>query len=363
MTFSDSPQVVLEHDLAARLVRLLGGQVSELTRLSGGASRETWAFNLIAGDEVRKLILRRDPPASLVATAGAGRSGGMPLEAHVLRAARDAGMPVPEVIASGDADAETLQTGFIVMTNVAGETIARKILRDEPYRHARAVVVEQLGAAIAKLHALNPTSIVGLGVTEPLAHYRESLDTLAYPSPAFELGFRWLEDNRPANPRQTVVHGDYRLGNVIVDEHGLASVLDWELCHLGDPMEDLGWLCVRAWRFGGRGEVAGLGSIDELIGGYRSNGGEVDSEAVKWWMIAGTLIWGIMCIGQATAHLSGANRSVELAAIGRRVTEQEHDLLVHAKTTGFQNTCNTVRLIYLLRASKKSGGLNARNWP
>ena len=328
MTSLDSPQVVVERDLARRLTGLLGGPVTELRRLSGGASRETWAFNVGSHATVRPLILRRDPPASLVATLGAGRSGGMPLEARLLRAARDVGMPVPEVIASGDADPETLQTGFIVMTRVEGETIARKILRDEPYVHARSVVVDQLGVAIAKLHALDPTSIEGLGITEPLSHYREVLDTVAYPSPAFELGFRWLEANRPISPRQTIVHGDYRLGNVIIDERGLASVLDWELCHLGDPMEDLGWLCVRAWRFGGRGEVAGLGSIEQLIAGYRSAGGEADVEAVKWWMVAGTLIWGIMCISQATAHLSGSNRSVELAAIGRRVTEQEHDLMV-----------------------------------
>ena len=307
------------------MAQLLGGEIEALRRLTGGASRETWSFSLVGTEGGRTpLILRRDPPGR---TMSEGRHGGMPMEARVLRAAKAAGMPVPTVIAAGPADPEVLGTGFIVMEHVDGETIARKILRDEPYAHARSVVVRQLGAAIAPLHALDPASVEGLAFVEPLAYYRQALDDFGYPSPAFELGFRWLEANRPAVTRRTIVHGDYRFGNVIISEAGLAAVIDWELCHLGDPMEDLGWLGVRAWRFGGRGEIAGMGSVEELLEGYRSAGGVGDADAVRWWMVAGTLMWGVMCIGQAEAHLGGA-RSVELAAIGRRVAEQEHDLLV-----------------------------------
>ncbi len=317
--------LVPDDDLRQRLARLLGGEIEGLRRLTGGASRETWSFLLAASDGPRTpLILRRDPPGR---TMSEGRHGGMPMEARVLRAAKAAGMPVPTVIADGPADSEVLETGFIVMEHVDGETIARKILRDEPYAHARSVVVRQLGAAIAPLHAVDPASVEGLAFVEPLAYYRQALDDFGYPSPAFELGFRWLEANRPAVARRTIVHGDYRFGNVIIGEAGLAAVIDWELCHLGDPMEDLGWLGVRAWRFGGRGEIAGMGTVEELLEGYRSAGGVGDADAVRWWMVAGTLIWGVMCIGQAEAHLGGA-RSVELAAIGRRVAEQEHDLLV-----------------------------------
>ena len=311
-------------DLALRLSRLLGGRIHRLQRLSGGASRETWSFDLERDGELQELILRRDPPFT---NTGAGRSGGMPLEARLFAAASDANMPVPRVLASGDADPDGVETGFLVMTRVAGETIARKILRDEPYARARSVLVHDLGAAIAKLHAVPIDAIEGLEVSDRLERYREMLDALEYPSPTFELAYRWLKENTPKTPRQAVVHGDYRLGNVIVDANGLASVLDWELAHIGDPMEDLGWLCVRAWRFGGAGVVAGLGSLEELYAGYRSEGGVVDEQAVHWWIVAGTLIWGIMCALQASAHTSGVNRSVELAAIGRRVSEQEHDLL------------------------------------
>jgi aminoglycoside phosphotransferase (APT) family kinase protein len=126
-----------------------------------------------------------------------------------------------------------------------------------------------------------------------------------------------------------VVHGDFRLGNVIVGEQGLNAVIDWELAHVGDPMEDLGWLCVKAWRFGGGPPVAGLGSYDDLVGPYEAaRGVAVDRVAMHWWEVLGTWKWAIMCILQASAHLSGASRSHELAAIGRRVCENEYDLFL-----------------------------------
>ena len=124
------------------------------------------------------------------------------------------------------------------------------------------------------------------------------------------------------------MHGDLRMGNVIVDERGLAAVIDWELVHVGDPLEDLAWLCVKAWRFGAPLEVGGVGTIDQLVAAYEGAGGRpVDRDAFHWWLVQKTLQWGIGCMGQAWAHLSGAVRSHELAAIGRRVAEQEWDLI------------------------------------
>ena len=124
------------------------------------------------------------------------------------------------------------------------------------------------------------------------------------------------------------MHGDFRNGNLLVDARGLQLVLDWELTHLGDPMEDLGWLCVKAWRFGEPLEVGGVGTIDELVAAYEEAGGQtVDRDALHWWLVQKTLQWGIGCMGQANVHLSGMVRSHELAAIGRRVAEQEWDLI------------------------------------
>jgi aminoglycoside phosphotransferase (APT) family kinase protein len=278
--------------------------------LLGGASRETWSFRL----DGRRLVLRRDPP-------GAPRHGGMPVEAALLRAAHDVGAPVPEVVASGD--------DFVVVTWVDGEAIARRILRDDQYAEARAVLVRQVAEAAARVHRIEVTALPGLPSDEDLVAGQQALlDRLGEPHPAIELGLRWLTAHRPTPAGRTLVHGDFRLGNWLVDASGLAAVLDWELAHLGDPAEDLGWMCVRSWRFGSPLPVAGLGTREELLRAYATAGGAtVDEPTLHWWEVYGTVRWAIICIQQAAAHLSGAVRSVELATIGRRVCEVELDLL------------------------------------
>ena len=303
--------------LAAQLETALGAKVvTDLVRLSGGASRETWRF--VA--DGRPLILQRQ-------RSGDGRDMGV--EASVLRAAGAAGMPVADVIAAGTGDDSPLGASFMVMTAVDGETIARKILRDDEYTNARSALAAQLGAALAQLHAIDVDTAPGLVENDQITYYRDLLDTLGQAHPTFELAFRWLEQHRPSSPRRTIVHGDFRLGNVIVGTDGLRAVLDWELAHLGDPMEDLGWLCVKAWRFGSPKPVAGVGEYKELFAAYEAAGGDhVDPDAARWWEVLGTLKWGIMCILQCSAHTSGASRSHELAAIGRRVCENEHDLFL-----------------------------------
>jgi aminoglycoside phosphotransferase (APT) family kinase protein len=252
----------------------------------------------------------------------------MELEARLLRAAAGVGVPVPTVRAAGAADPTRLGTSFMIMDRIQGETIARRILRDPQFEQARHGLARQCGEALAKLHGVDGSTIVGLETIDPVDRYRLIYDQLGHRVETFELAFDWLKSNRPESRPSVVVHGDFRMGNLIVRPDGLASVLDWELAHLGDPMEDLAWLSIRAWRFGGDHPVAGVGSFDDLFDGYRSAGGVIDMRAFEWWLVAGTLMWGVMCIMQANAHLSGAVQSVELAAIGRRVVEQEHDLLM-----------------------------------
>ena len=297
-------------------------KVEGVSRLSGGASRETWRF--VA--DGRPLILQRQ------------RSGDvrdMGVEARVLRAAFAAGVRVPELLHSGsmgDAD-NPLGASYMILEHVEGETIARKILRDDTFASARKVLVGDLARSLAALHTIEPDAIGGLPSTDQVQQYRETLDglntTLGQAHPAFELAFRWLESNRPTESRRALVHGDFRLGNVMVDQNGLRAVLDWELAHIGDPMEDLGWLCVRAWRFGSKHPVAGVGAYDELIRAYQEASGlTADREEIRWWEVLGTLKWGIMCMIQASSHLTGVARSHELAAIGRRVCENEYDLFL-----------------------------------
>ncbi|MEZ5142005.1 MAG: phosphotransferase family protein [Acidimicrobiales bacterium] len=248
-------------------------------------------------------------------------------EASLLRAAAAAGVPVAPVVAATD-DPAVFGSACVVLGRLDGETIARRILRDDEYATARTVLVGQAAAALAAIHRIPIDQVPALREQEPVGDLRTLLDHLGQPHPAFELGLRWLAEHRPPAGRVTVVHGDFRLGNLIVGPDGLRAVLDWELAHLGDPTEDLGWLCVKAWRFGGWSPVAGLGSLAELTDAYAAAGGPpVDPAELHWWMVLGTLRWGVICILQAETHRSGMSRSVELAAIGRRVCETEYDLL------------------------------------
>jgi len=311
--------------LGSALAALLGvPSVENLTRLSGGASRETWRLEA----DGRRFVLQRQRE---------GDVRDMSVEARVLRAAHSAGVPVAELVASGaptdGGPAADIGGAFMLLSWVDGETIARKILRDDDFATARPRLVGDMATALARLHLIDPDEVAGLPSTDQVRQYRASLDSLnellGQSHPAFELAFRWLDANRPPITAQRVVHGDFRLGNLMIGPDGLRAVLDWELAHVGDPMEDLGWLCVRAWRFGSKQPVAGVGQYDELIDAYsRASGIDVDPDVVRWWEVLGTLKWGIMCMLQTSAHLTGVSRSHELAAIGRRVCENEYDLFL-----------------------------------
>ena len=250
----------------------------------------------------------------------------MRLEADAMRACRRAGLAVPDVVV--DDDGETLGTAGLIMDRVPGEALPRRILRDDEFAPARQVLVRDLGRFLAGLHAIDPAAVPGATDADALAQYREAYEWVDDVSPTFERAHEWLAASRPERAATTLVHGDFRLGNVIVDARGLAAVIDWELAHLGDPLEDVGWLCVKAWRFGAPLEVGGVGTIDELVAAYEGAGGQpVDRDALHWWLVQKTWQWGVICMAQAAAHLTGAVRSHELAAIGRRVAEQEWDLI------------------------------------
>ena len=248
-------------------------------------------------------------------------------EARLLSAAAVADVPVPGIVAASD-DRAVLGSSFVVMERIEGETIPRRILRDDEFADTRPLLAAQCGQALAAIHRIPPDEAPGLEHVDQVSQFRALLDSLGEPHPAFEIGFRWLEAHRVDSERTAIVHGDFRNGNLIVGPKGIRAVLDWELAHLGDPMEDLGWLCVKSWRFGESLPVGGFGTYDQLLDSYeRASGHPVDRDALRWCETLGTLKWGIMCILQAATHTSGAVRSVELAAIGRRVCEVEWDLL------------------------------------
>ena len=316
MTSPSAPASVSD-GLATALAPALGAPVAitDLRRLTGGASRETWSFT--AGDE--ELILRRDPPGR------PGDAGAMRREADVMRACTRAGLRAPEVLL--DDDGTLLGTTGLIMRRVPGETIARRILRDDEYAAARQVLVRELAEFLAGLHAVDPAEVPGTQSPDPMAIW-DKYQRLDQRSAVFDRTHEWLLAHRPAHTADALIHGDLRMGNVIVDRDGLAAVIDWELIHRGDPHEDLAWLCLKAWRFGAPLEVGGLGTIDELIEAYEAAGGRpIDRDTLRWWLVAKTFTWGVGCMLQADTHLSGRVRSVDLAAVGRRTAEQEWDLI------------------------------------
>ena len=311
-------------DVADRLGRAIGGTVTSIRRLSGGASRRTSAVDMEdAEGNVRALILQQQRGDGLT------NSSSVALEAALLRAAGEAGVPVPGVVAAGEADG--LDVGWLVVERLEGEAIARRLLRDEAYEEARRRLTANTAEALARIHTIaldGLPGLPGLPASDPLARPLEFLDITGEVRPVLELAARWLDANRPIATGRTVVHGDFRMGNLLVDASGLVGVLDWELAHAGDPAEDLGWLSARAWRFGGSGEVGGFGQLDDLLTRYgEASGRVIDQATVRWWQAYATMKWAVICALQASAHLSGATRSVELAAIGRRVCESEWDLL------------------------------------
>jgi aminoglycoside phosphotransferase (APT) family kinase protein len=301
--------------------------VTVATKLSGGASQETWSFDIVHSNGYVGAILRRSPNGYGAAPT---RAAGLDAEARLMQLAYDAGLPSPKVM-HVLRPADDLGTGFI-MTRVEGETIARKILRDEAFARARPILARQLGKVAAGIHDLQRAELPTLremSSTIEIAEIAREYRSFDWPRPVFELALRWLGDHDPGPSREvTLVHGDFRHGNLIIGADGVRAVLDWELAHLGDPMEDLGWICVNSWRFGEIDKpVGGFGSREELFAGYEAGGRKVDPDRVKFWEVMGTLRWGVMCCGMMQRFRMGPDHSMERAMIGRRASETEIDLL------------------------------------
>lgn len=326
-----SHPVELEERLTAYLGRRMGARptITALRPMTGGASREIWAFDLEAeGSGIQSLVLRMDPKSDYL-------EGKRSNEFEVMRLAFDAGVAVPEPLWLEE-DPGVLGGGFFIMRRVEGETLAKRLHRDPKYAAARERIVAQFGEALAIIHGIEVTPQLtasgGLKRLTPAAaiddqdaiYRRVAVD----PHPVIEYAIRWLRENAPPPGKMTLVHGDFRLGNVIFGEEGLRAVLDWELAQIGDPVEDLAWPTVRSWRFGrDQWPVAGLGTRERLHEAYEKAGGDpVDPQRAFFWEVYGNLKWAIITVSQVGSFLKGAP-SVELAALGRRTVEMEWELL------------------------------------
>ena len=321
-------------DFLEALSTVLAGNIDGFTelrtaeRLSGGASQETYRLTAVIDGEERPLALRR---------AAGGEYGsaedrpGLAVEAKLMQVARAAGVPEPEVYVTLT-EADGLGDGF-VMEWLDGHTLGARIVRSPDLADVRPHLARQCGEVLARIHAIDPIA-TGLAdhletvTTEEFVHAMwDSYKEFDSPQPMIDFTARWLLDHRPDEVEHRVVHNDFRNGNLMITPDGITGVLDWEVCHLGDPMRDLGWICTNSWRFGNRDlPVGGFGHYDDLFAGYEAvSGTSVDPGHVHYWEVFGSFWWAIGCLKMADHWRNGPDPSVERPGIARRSSECQVD--------------------------------------
>lgn len=309
--------------------------VRNLRPMAGGASQEIWSLDLdLEGSGAPlDLVLRADMGGSLLNALTRGD------EFRLLQIASRAGVKVPRPYWLCE-DTALIGRSFYITERVKGETIGRKIVRDESLAKARGRLAAGMGEELAKIHSVTPEN-TDLSFLPPVdsavpvggrtaEHLTRLLDLFGEePHPALELGLRWLRENSPPAGELSLVHGDFRIGNLMVGPEGLVAVLDWELTHVGDRYEDFAWPIVRFWRFGNNVKrLGGFADPREMFDAYeKATGRAVDTRRVHYWEVMGNAKWAIGARQQANRHLTGPQKSLELASIGRRVPEMELELL------------------------------------
>ncbi len=326
-------------EFRARLVDYLtevSGVIASVDRaepLAGGASRDMWLIEATFDREPQKLVLRRDLPTTMLESALSRAQ-----EFRLMQAAHSSGVKVARPRYLGD-DPSILGAPFFLMDYVPGIAIGRKVVQMPELAAARARLPQQMAQSLAAIHAIDlsahridflPAPAEGrTPAQDAIAQCRSILQALEIENPTFEFALRWADEHAPQPLRVCLVHGDFRIGNLIVDETGLAAVADWEFAHIGDPLEELGYCCMRDWRFGvGELRMGGISEREPFLQAYETHSGlQVDRQAVDYWEFLGNLRWAIICLAQADRHLSGRDPSVELASLGRRSAEMQYEML------------------------------------
>jgi aminoglycoside phosphotransferase (APT) family kinase protein len=288
---------------------------------TGGNSRETWISDVRIGAAERRVVFRCDPDYWI-------RPVEMRREINGLRLAEHAGVPVARVLASS----EEVDVGrpYVVTEFVDGTAMARRVMRDEKYAAARHDFARQCGEILACLHGATLLA-KDWPPYDPIEDLETYLADAAFESPALIGAARWLARNRPPAPAvASPIHRDFRLGNLMISGAGIVAVLDWETCQLGDPDEDIAWLCSRSWRYGSDLPVGGLGSMADLLEAYeRRSGRIVDLDRLHWWSVYAETRWGVAGIVRRRPGSPGD--TMEQAAITRRACRQEYYVLLELK--------------------------------
>ena len=316
-----------EAKLAAFCTESFGadGKLGQLRRLSGGASMESWGFSY--GEE--QFVLRRLPDG-LSADDDGLRGVPLATQADIIDLARIEGVTAPEVRGRLRPD-HGLGEGFI-MAKAEGETLPQKILGNPDFAKAEKNLTGQCARELAAIHRIPvqslPASLEYFSSAELIQLQKDKYDEIGGQIPIYEYAFHWLDQNAPDPSDKKLVHGDFRMGNLMIDHQGLTAVLDWELIRLGDPVQDLAYLCTPSWRFGHYDKLAGgFDSAESFLQAYAAaSGTNVDRDRFRFWLIYSTLWWGVACMVMGQIWRSHGDRSLERTVIGRRVSEVEIDL-------------------------------------
>ncbi len=300
--------------------------LSDSKPLAGGASRDTWLFTAATPEKSERWVVRRDLPTQMFEEALTREQ-----EFRVMDTAHQHGVKVAKVRYLCN-DPSVLGGAFFVMEYMQGISIGVKVIHSPELAPARALLPEQLAEQLARIHTINTADLPFLAHTDAqqtIAQMYTVLDALAVKSPVWEWCLRWAQRHLPQESVTGFVHGDYRIGNLLIDEGGLSAVIDWEFGHIGDPNEELAYICMRDWRFGnGKLHFAGISNRERFLTAYeRYSGQTVNRKSVDWWEVMGNIRWGIICMSQANRHLSGQEPSVELASLGRRSAEMQLEAL------------------------------------
>jgi aminoglycoside phosphotransferase (APT) family kinase protein len=287
------------------------GPVVKARLLPGGASKEAWAVDLADGT---KLLVRR-------ASVGVIHRDTLTLEQEfaVLEAAVAAGVAAPRPV---EYLGEIEGREAFAMERIEGETIGRRIVRDPP-----PALPEQMAVQLARIHTIAPLDFLPRG--DVIERFYAELDSVEEPHPAIEYGLLWVRERLASEREPTFCHGDFRIGNLAVGDGGLVAVLDWEFAHVGDPVEDVAWPLVRAWRFGADDRrLGGVGEVEPYLERYNDlTGRAIALDELDVWEVLGNVKWAIGCLTQCRRHLNGQDRSVEYAVLGRLAAEMEYELL------------------------------------
>ena len=329
-------------ELGRWIAAAIGARTANITNaelLAGGAVQENWRIDVDVDGGPRtgshRWVLRTDAAARLDVSLD------RVAEFRCIEAAHAAGVKVAEPIAVST-DAALIGAPFAIQGFVTGSAQGRRLVRDPALPAFGDALARELGAELARIHSLRPTAGVLPFLPVPIgnpnrrsvAELRAAIDKASEPRPALEYILAWLDKNAPEPQALTLVHGDFRTGNYMVDKDAdnsgrLTAVLDWEFCHWGDPREDIGWFVARCWRFGNDDKVAGgIAKFASLLEGYNAVAiDKIAAAEIPYFEVLAAAKWAAISLLQGDRFVTGGERSIELILTGLMPPEMEFDAL------------------------------------